>query len=462
MSTVQLRGLRRTYGSVVALDHLDLNITSGEFVSLLGPSGCGKTTALRIVAGFDWPDSGDVLVDGHDVLGQPANKRDMGMVFQAYSLFPNMTAQQNVEFGLRIRKQHHEQRSKRARELLELVGLGSAMDRYPRQMSGGQQQRVALARSLAIEPKVLLLDEPLSALDAKVRVQLREEVRRIQLELGITTIYVTHDQEEALSISDRVAVMSAGRVEQLGTPAQIYSGPRTAFVANFVGTMNKIEGVVVSRQDRSVRCGPVTVIVADQSFSHAAGETVDLYIRPEDVRVTLLADGARPPAGSLEGRVTSLTFLGPVTRVGLQTALGTLLSDVSSAVALDLAADTPVAVELDSSSLRSLVSADSLQPVEAAADPNEPEPAGDTTPEVVPIYGAPMEPLAETPPPRPVSEPGWGEPLGDGAGGPQGPEPGEGSDEPSDSGDPSGLKAADPARPEVEGSSDSAPPAASR
>ncbi|HLN06578.1 MAG TPA: ABC transporter ATP-binding protein [Acidimicrobiales bacterium] len=354
MATVQLRGLRRTFGNVVALDHLDLDVHSGEFVSLLGPSGCGKTTALRIIAGFEWPDSGEVLVNGEDVLGEPANKRNMGMVFQAYSLFPNMTAQQNVEFGLRVRKQSREQRAKRARELLELVGLASAMSRYPRQLSGGQQQRVALARSLAIEPSVLLLDEPLSALDAKVRVQLREEVRRIQLELGITTLYVTHDQEEALSISDRVAVMSEGRVEQLGTPAQIYSGPRTAFVANFVGTMNKLEATVISREDRTVRCGPVTLSVPDPTFSHAPGETVELFIRPEDVRLELLSNGGSPPAGLFEGRVTSLTFLGPVTRVGLTTDLGPLLADVSSAVALGLAADTVVAIGLDSSSLRSI------------------------------------------------------------------------------------------------------------
>lgn len=384
MATVQLRSLRRTFGSVVALDHLDLSIESGEFISLLGPSGCGKTTALRIVAGFDWPDTGEVFVNGEDVLGKPANKRNMGMVFQAYSLFPNMTAQQNVEFGLRVRKQHRDRRSKRARELLELVGLGSVTDRYPRQMSGGQQQRVALARSLAIEPEVLLLDEPLSALDAKVRVQLREEVRRIQLELGITTLYVTHDQEEALSISDRVAVMSAGRMEQLGTPAQIYSSPRTAFVANFVGTMNKIEGVVTSRERRAVRCGSITVVVADPSFDHAAGETVDLYIRPEDVKLELAATGGTPLAGSLQGRVTSLTFLGPVTRVGLATDLGLLLSDVSSAVALNLAADTPVSVHLDSASLRSLAS-----PVNLGRH------SADERPEVVPVYGAPMEPLGE-------------------------------------------------------------------
>ena len=354
MATIELRGLRRTFGSVVALDNLDLDVHSGEFVSLLGPSGCGKTTALRIVAGFEWPDAGEVLVNGRDVLGQPANKRNMGMVFQAYSLFPNMTAQHNVEFGLRVRKESHEKRAKRARELLELVGLGTAMDRYPRQLSGGQQQRVALARSLAIEPSVLLLDEPLSALDAKVRVQLREEVRRVQLELGITTLYVTHDQEEALSISDRVAVMSDGRVEQFGTPAQIYNGPRTAFVANFVGTMNRLEGTVVSREDRVVRCGPVMLSVPDPTFNHPAGETVELFVRPEDIGLELLSNGNKPAPGLFDGRVTSLTFLGPVTRVGLATDLGPLLADVSSAVALDLAADTVVAVRLDSTALRSI------------------------------------------------------------------------------------------------------------
>lgn len=354
MTTVALRGITRRFGGVSALDNLDLEVRDAEFVSLLGPSGCGKTTALRIVAGFEWPDSGEVLVDGHDVLGKPANKRNMGMVFQAYSLFPNMTAQQNVEFGLRVRKQNRDTRAKRAQELLALVGLASAMSRYPRQLSGGQQQRVALARSLAIEPSVLLLDEPLSALDAKVRVQLREEVRRIQLELGITTLYVTHDQEEALSISDRVAVMSAGHVEQFGTPAEIYSGPRTAFVANFVGTMNKLEGTVVSREDRVVRCGPVLLNVPDPTFNHAAGETVDLFLRPEDISLELMSNGDKPPSGLLEGRVTSLTFLGPVTRVGLATDLGLLLADVSSAVALNLAADTVVAVKLDSTSLRSI------------------------------------------------------------------------------------------------------------
>jgi putative spermidine/putrescine transport system ATP-binding protein len=339
---------------VVALEHLDLDVASGEFVSLLGPSGCGKTTALRIVAGFEWPDAGNVLVEGRDVLGLPANKRNMGMVFQAYSLFPNMTAQQNVEYGLRVRRKSRDERAKRARDLLDLVGLASATDRYPRQLSGGQQQRVALARSLAIEPSVLLLDEPLSALDAKVRVQLREEVRRIQLELGITTLYVTHDQEEALSISDRVAVMSAGRIEQIGKPAQIYSAPATPFVANFVGTMNKIEGTVVSVQDRVVRCAGVEMKVRDLDPSRGVGETVLLYVRPEDVSIELPDDG-RAAGGTMPGRVTSLTFLGPVTRVGLATDLGVLYADVSSLVALTLSPGSPIAVRIDPGGLRTIV-----------------------------------------------------------------------------------------------------------
>ncbi|HEY4620992.1 MAG TPA: ABC transporter ATP-binding protein, partial [Gaiellaceae bacterium] len=241
MASVELQRLRRVFGDVVALDGIDISVASGEFLSLLGPSGCGKTTALRLVAGFDRPTAGRVLVDGSDVTSVRPNRRGMGMVFQAYSLFPNMTAERNVEFGLRIRKERRSERRRRVVELLDLVGLSDAAKRYPHQLSGGMQQRVALARALAIEPTVLLLDEPLSALDAKVRLQLREEIRRIQTRLGITTIYVTHDQEEALSISDRVAVLSHGRIEQIAPPAQIYGAPATPFVAEFVGTMNRLE-----------------------------------------------------------------------------------------------------------------------------------------------------------------------------------------------------------------------------
>src|SRR2546426_1036795 len=245
MAYLELQTLHRDFGSVKALDGIEIQLGEGEFLSLLGPSGCGKTTALRLVAGFDRPDAGRIVVDGKDITNVAPNKRAVGMVFQAYSLFPNMTARQNVEYGLRIRGKDKADRRKQVNDLLELVGLGHAGERYPHQLSGGMQQRVALARALAIEPRVLLLDEPLSALDAKVRVQLREEIRRIQLELGITTLYVTHDQEEALSVSDHVAVMYGGRIEQMGSPAEMYSAPATPFVAEFIGTMNRLEGTVV-------------------------------------------------------------------------------------------------------------------------------------------------------------------------------------------------------------------------
>ncbi len=251
---VRLDDLRRRYGSVNALDGLNLTIGAGELVALLGPSGCGKTTALRLVAGLEDADSGRVVIGGTDVTNLPANRRDAGMVFQAYSLFPHMTARQNVAFGLRMRKIGSSERLRRAGEMLELVGLSAQADRYAHQMSGGQQQRVALARALAIRPSVLLLDEPLSALDAKVRGQLRDEIRRVQLEVGITTLFVTHDQEEALAIADRVGVMRAGKLEQLAAPTTVYTEPATAFVAEFVGLTNRLAGIVRGGVWRSAAC----------------------------------------------------------------------------------------------------------------------------------------------------------------------------------------------------------------
>jgi putative spermidine/putrescine transport system ATP-binding protein len=313
MSYLQLVDLHRDFGTVKALDGIEIELGQGEFLSLLGPSGCGKTTALRLVAGFDRPDRGSIIVDGKDVTRVSPSKRDMGMVFQAYSLFPNMTAEQNVEFGLKIRGRKRGDRRKRVEDLLELVGLGHAGTRYPHQLSGGMQQRVALARALAIEPRVLLLDEPLSALDAKVRVQLREEIRRIQLELGITTLYVTHDQEEALSVSDHVAVMWGGRIEQMGTPAEMYQSPATPFVAEFIGTMNRLEATVVDGGSGEVEHkGARLRVAAAQGLP--TGERVLVLVRPETLEVAP-ADGNAPGAGGLVGDVVAHTFLGAITRL---------------------------------------------------------------------------------------------------------------------------------------------------
>jgi putative spermidine/putrescine transport system ATP-binding protein len=313
-TSVSLQNLSRSFGTTRALHGLSLEIAPGELVALLGPSGCGKTTALRIVAGFEMADAGSVLVDGKDISSVAAARRDMGMVFQSYSLFPNMNALDNVAFGLRMRKQGSAQRRKRAGELLDTVGLGPQAQQYPHQLSGGQQQRVALARALAIEPRVLLLDEPLSALDAKVRLQLREQIRTLQQRLGITTLFVTHDQEEALSMADRVGVMRQGKLEQIATPDVLYHDPATVFVAEFVGAMNRIPAELqASANPRMVAVLGSTVPVKDQeppenqSQSADGDEAVDVLVRPEGLTMQVVENG--------NGIVTHRTFLGSVTRV---------------------------------------------------------------------------------------------------------------------------------------------------
>ncbi len=313
MASIEAKGVSKSYNGRTVLAALDLDMANGELICLLGPSGCGKTTLLRIIAGFIIPDSGKVIVGGKDVTALPASARQMGMVFQAYSLFPNMTALENVRFGPRVSaKSPKPDQLKRAKELLDLVGLSQHADKYPHQMSGGQQQRVALARALAVQPEVLLLDEPLSALDAKVRLQLREEIRRIQRETGVTTVLVTHDQEEALSISDRVAVMNGGRLLQVATPAVIYREPADAFVARFIGAAAVIPGIV---RGGSVRAGSID-FAARAATLHAEGSEVDLFLRPEHVRLESM-NGHIPP-GAIAAEIREATFLGSLTRVKLK------------------------------------------------------------------------------------------------------------------------------------------------
>ncbi|MBX3582059.1 MAG: ABC transporter ATP-binding protein [Rhizobiaceae bacterium] len=303
--------VRKTFGTTTVVQDFNLDVGSGEFISFLGPSGCGKTTVLRMVAGFEEPTSGSIVVGGKDVTRLRPNQRNIGMVFQAYALFPNLTVAQNIAFGLKVAGEPRADIEKRVAEMLDLIKLQQFGDRYPYQLSGGQQQRVALARALAPKPKLLLLDEPLSALDAKVRVSLRDEIRAIQKELGITTVFVTHDQEEALSISDRIVVMYGGKAEQVGTPFEIYNRPATKFVANFVGTLNVLEGTVTDAASGRVKVGSGEVLLKDKLNGSKAGDTVSLALRPEAISL-----GRQPGRETtLGGEISEVSFLGSVIRV---------------------------------------------------------------------------------------------------------------------------------------------------
>jgi putative spermidine/putrescine transport system ATP-binding protein len=310
-----LRNISKRFGNVTALDNFNLEVGVGELVALLGPSGCGKTTALRVVAGLENQDSGSVLVGDLDISQTPAHKRNMGMVFQAYSLFPNLTVEENVAFGLQMRRVNKSMRLKKAHQLLDLVGLDSQSKRFTHELSGGQQQRVALARAIAFEPEILLLDEPLSALDAQVRINLREEIRRLQLSLGTTTLFVTHDQEEAMAISDRVGVMNNGVLEQIDTPDALYNKPASTFVASFVGTMNRIPAHITN--------GMVEIFgnkIVALKRGNESGKVFAL-IRPESISVaTTTTQG--------NAKVLTRSFMGASSNIICQTEDGTIIQSL--------------------------------------------------------------------------------------------------------------------------------------
>jgi putative spermidine/putrescine transport system ATP-binding protein len=322
MAFLDLSHLEKTFGDNRVVKDFNLGIEKGEFVSLLGPSGCGKTTVLRMVAGFETPTSGAILVDGKDVTALKTSERKVGMVFQAYALFPNLTVAQNVAFGLRVAGRPKAEIDARVAEMLALIGLPELGGRFPFQLSGGQQQRVALARALAPSPQVLLLDEPLSALDAKIRVSLRSEIREIQRELGITTIFVTHDQEEALSMSDRIVVMNGGVAEQTGAPFDIYNRPATRFVAQFVGTLSMVPAKVRDVAAGTVEASGATLTGLALPPSIHAGAAVALALRPEAVRRE-----ARAGDAALTGRIRSVDFLGSVMRTRVELADGMIAFD---------------------------------------------------------------------------------------------------------------------------------------
>ncbi|WP_458352209.1 ABC transporter ATP-binding protein [Peribacillus frigoritolerans] len=314
---VEIKGAFKQFGANVVLNGIDLEVKQGELLTLLGPSGCGKSTTLNLIAGFLDPDRGEVHIKGNNVTKVPPYKRDLGMVFQTYSLFPHMTVYENLSFGLKLRKVGKAEQKKKISKALELVKMSGLENRYPRELSGGQRQRVAISRALVVEPELLLLDEPLSNLDAKLRHELRAEIKRLQKEIGVTTIFVTHDQEEALSMSDRVVVMNAGKIEQISTPTEIYNHPKTEFVFQFIGKSNCFEGNVsaVDKRIVSVKIGPdITHVDANNIMGNDSdlktGDEVKLYIRPEKLQIVSLDEKFSSPFDFHRAKITQMNYLG--------------------------------------------------------------------------------------------------------------------------------------------------------
>ncbi|MCT4477760.1 ABC transporter ATP-binding protein [Peribacillus frigoritolerans] len=314
---VEIKGAFKQFGANVVLNGIDLEVKQGELLTLLGPSGCGKSTTLNLIAGFLDADRGEVHIKGNNVTKVPPYKRDLGMVFQTYSLFPHMTVYENLSFGLKLRKVGKAEQKKKISKALELVKMSGLENRYPRELSGGQRQRVAISRALVVEPELLLLDEPLSNLDAKLRHELRAEIKRLQKEIGVTTIFVTHDQEEALSMSDRVVVMNAGKIEQISTPTEIYNHPKTEFVFQFIGKSNCFEGNVsaVDKRKVSVKIGPdITHVDANNIMGNDSdlktGDEVKLYIRPEKLQIVSLDEKSTSPLDFHRAKITQINYLG--------------------------------------------------------------------------------------------------------------------------------------------------------
>jgi putative spermidine/putrescine transport system ATP-binding protein len=332
MSYLDLSHLEKSFAANRVVKDFSLSIAKGEFVSLLGPSGCGKTTVLRMVAGFERPDAGAIVIDAEDVTRKRATTRNIGMVFQSYALFPNLTVAGNIGFGLKVKGLPRAETTARINELLDLIGLPELANRYPHQLSGGQQQRVALARALAPKPRVLLLDEPLSALDSKIRLSLRTEIREIQRKLGMTTIFVTHDQEEALSISDRIVVMNGGVAEQVASPAEIYGQPASRFVASFVGSLNILEATVTSARGEVSLDGKTFLLPASLSVGQSlqSGQAIHFGLRPETILLERTDNPIADNRIGLKARILDVSFLGSFVRVKADVAGKPVLIDLLS------------------------------------------------------------------------------------------------------------------------------------